>query len=89
MVVYLAMSALLPHSEALPGFPESSGLLSHGWAWPKLETAVEDWKVGRERSGLVFSTPSRSGLGFLVICVSSITTALLGQPLSIAKLCIL
>ena len=53
------------------------------------ETVVEDWKVGRERSGLLISTPSRSGLCFLVMCVSSITTALLAQPLSTAQLSIL
>lgn len=35
MVIYLAMSALLPHSQVLPGLPESSGLLSQDWAWPK------------------------------------------------------
>ena len=87
MVIYLAISALLPHSKVLPGLPESSGLLSHGWAWPKWDSSRR--LEGGERSGLFFSTPSRSGLCFLVMCVSSITMALLGQPLSIAKLSIL
>lgn len=49
------------------------------------ESPVEDWKVGREKSGLFFSTPSISGLCFLVMRVSSITTVLVGQPLSITS----
>lgn len=81
VVTYLAMSALLPHSEVLPGLPESLGPLSQVIGLGQSETVAEDWKVGRERSGLFISTPLQiwpmlSGN----VCFLHNATALLAQP---------
>lgn len=70
----------LPHWEVDPR-SESSCLF-----WLLVETgqkdsAVGDWKVGREKSGLFLSPPIWSGLCFLITIVTSITTVLVGQPL--------